>query len=62
MIYEVTNYEVDCDKCGTILEIYGTTTFLDKDAASDFALSEGWDITDDCKCFCPECAKELNLK
>ena len=40
MIYEVTNYEVDCDKCGTILEICGTTTFLDKDAASDFALSE----------------------
>ena len=26
MIYEVTNYEVDCDKCGTILEICGTTT------------------------------------
>lgn len=41
MIYEVTNYDVDCDKCGTVLEICGTTTFLDKDAASDFALSEG---------------------
>lgn len=37
MIYEVTEYEVDCDKCGTILEICGTTAFLDKDAASDFA-------------------------
>lgn len=32
------------------------------DAASDFALSEGWEITDDGKCYCPECANELNLQ
>ena len=55
MICEETNYEVYCDKCGTILEIFGTTIFSDKDSASYFALLEGWVITDDGKCYCPEC-------
>lgn len=57
MIYEVTIFEVSCDKCGVTLDAYGTTSFLDRATAEDVALSEGWVFTDGGECFCPECSE-----
>lgn len=59
MIFEVTNYMVDCDKCGAILESYGTKAFSDNDEAKETAYWEGWEVKDNGECYCPECVKLL---
>nr|DAJ54821.1 MAG TPA: hypothetical protein [Caudoviricetes sp.] len=55
--FEVTSFEVSCDRCGVILDVYGTTLYLDRASAEDVALSEGWVFTDGGECYCPECSE-----
>lgn len=53
---------MECDKCGALLESYGVKLFSDKDEAEETAYWEGWEVTDDCQCYCPDCSRAKFLK
>ena len=55
-IFEEKMYGVQCDRCKAVYENYNRfVAFPDKDTAIEEAENSCWRITDDGKCYCPDC-------